>query len=230
MESTPGAPNANTSKAKMQAKHLREARRAKFTTLVSGLQSTLGQKRHFEDTDEEEAAEPLHKRTRLKTTRQLENGVDENDETEDFWRNGKRVRQQSVSESPLRLQERRNPSTDAMKSTQRGMDERKQHTRSVKIETYVIFPDHNVTTRPREALETQRLGSSFGTLEKKVHFEDEVCGHRLEKPTCFSNESCEPQRQTSRGSRPQTHSNIQREGLNQPENADVDMMDTEAAL
>ncbi|KAL1860275.1 hypothetical protein Daus18300_009329 [Diaporthe australafricana] len=164
----------------MQAKHLREARQAKTPTLVSGLQSTLGQKRHFEDTDEEDAAatvaEPLHKRMRLKSTRLWENNLDENDETQGLWQNGRRVGQQNVSEFPLRLQERRSMSTDEMKSTQHGMDETKQHTISVKIETSVMLSDQNVTTRPRGVLQTtNRLRSSSGIIEKKkVHFEDEV--------------------------------------------------------
>lgn len=101
------------------------ARQTRNPTLITGLQSRPGQKRHLDDDDEEVGVEePQHKRSRAKAVRQAEKGTrahestsgtmgreddaDKHAETEQSSRRGRRDCQQSNWEGPSRHQKRGN--------------------------------------------------------------------------------------------------------------------------
>ncbi|KAI3394918.1 hypothetical protein diail_2090 [Diaporthe ilicicola] len=221
---------SNLSRAQRQANQLREARQARAPTIFSGPQSTLGKKRHFNDTEEEaEAEKPMHKRKRAKRTRQTTDDAYDNDETRDLLQNGPRVRLQSTFESPLERQdwERRYLCVDAVNSAHDGTDETKQHKTSGHDESFGIDPDHSGTARPRGII---HVTNHLHSTRKNVRFEDEFYDYFPEKPICFGKIPSGIQQQTARASSPQILGAIQREDPNQPADADVDMVDIEAEL
>lgn len=218
--------------------HPRAARQARIPTFSMGLQPKTGQKRHLDDYGEEaNAGEPLHKRPRAKASRREDRGDTVHERmsgtrgTEDdaakhvrakrSSREGRWVSQYSSTEDHNRHQGRGNLAMDAVKSSQDGMDEAKQRWNNPDVECSGIGP-LNIATRSSGILQNSDTSRpSFGSLKKKVRFEDEISDKVLEKQASFSNKSKETPKEQLAGSGPHILKII----LNQPADADVIMVD-----
>lgn len=222
--------------------HSRAARQARIPAFPMGLQPRTGQKRHLDDYSEEaKAGEPLHKRPRAKASRQGDRGStaherisgtrgSEDDaakhvEVKQSSRQGRWVSQYISAEDRYRHQGRGNLETHAVKPSQDGTDEAKQRWKNPDVECSGITPLH-ITTRSSGILQNSDSSRpSFGSLKKKVRFEDEISGKVLEKQACFSNRFNETPNEQLAGSGPHTLNAIQRETLAQPADDDVIMVD-----
>lgn len=222
--------------------HPRAARQARIPTFSLGLQPKTGQKRHLDDYDEEaKAGEPLHKRPRAKASRQEDRGDTVHERmsgtrgTEDDAAKHARAKQSPrearwVSpyisvEDRYRHQGRGDLGMDAVKSSHDGTDEAKQRWKNPDVESSGIAP-LNMATRSSGILQNSNSSRPiFGSLQKKVRFEDDISDKVLEKQTCFSNRVKETPKTQLAGFGPHILNAIQRETLDQPADADVIMVD-----
>lgn len=216
--------------------HARAARQAGIPTFSMGLQPKTGQKRHLDDYDEEaKTGDPLNERPRAKAARQEDRGTTVHERmsgtrgTEDDTakhakakRSSRQGRSQySSTEDRYRHQRRGNLGMDAVKSSQDGTDEAKKRWKNSDFECSGIRPP-NIATRSSGILQNSDTSRpSFGSLKKKVRFEDEISDKVLEKQACFSNKSEETPKKQLAGSGPHILNDI----LNQPADADVIMVD-----
>lgn len=218
--------------------HPRAARQARIPTFSLGLQPKTGQKRHLDDYDEEaKAGELLHKRPRAKASRQedrgstvhermpgtrgMEDDAAKHARVKQSSRQGRWVSQYSSTEDHYIHQGRGNMAMDAVKSSQDGTDEAKQCWKNPDVECSGIGP-LNIATRSSGILQNSDTSRpSFGSLKKKVRFEDEISDKVLEKQASFSNKSKKTPKEQLAGSGPHILKII----LNQPADADVIMVD-----
>lgn len=222
--------------------HARTARQARIETLSMGLQSTTGQKRHLNDYEEEtRAEEPLHKRPRTKAARQDDRGTKAYERmsgtrgTQDdaakyakakqSSRQGRWVSQHSSVQDRYRHQGRGHLGMDSVKSSQYGTDEAKQRWKNSDVERSGIAP-FNIATRSSGILQNSDSSRPiFGSLKKKVRFEDDISGKVLDKQACSSNRFNETPNEQLACSGPHILNAIQPGTLEQPADADVIMVD-----
>lgn len=221
--------------------HPRETRRARFPTLHMGLQSRPGQKRHLDDYDEQaEAEEQLPKRARPRAARRVDKGTTAHERTsgttwrqddaakaEQSSREGRWVFQHGSMEDPFRRQGRGNLNMNSAESSQNGTAETKRRKTDADVESSGIAP-LNITMSACGVLQdSDSLRPVFGSLKKKVRFEDEISGKVLRKPACLGNKFSETPKEELAGSEygPHIMDPTQREALNQPTDADVIMVD-----
>lgn len=233
--------DASYFKTSMPETYPRATRQARFPTLHMGLQSRPGQKRHLDDYDQEtEAGEQLHKRLRPRATRQVDEGTTAHEQTsgttwrqddaakaEHSSREGRWVLQHGSMEDPFRRQGRGNLNTNSVESSQGGTAEAKQRRKVADVGSSGIAP-LNINMSSCGALQdSDSLRPIFGSLKKKVRFEDEISGKVLRKPACLGNSFSETPKEQLAGSGygPHIMGPTQREVLNQPADADVIMVD-----